>query len=32
MEVDSAWLSPIQEGGKEVAGQKVLRPIRMTVE
>jgi transcription antitermination factor NusG len=32
MEVDSAWLSPVAECAKEVVGQKVLRPIRMTVE
>jgi transcription antitermination factor NusG len=31
MEVDSAWLSPVAECAKEVTGQKVLRPIRMTV-
>lgn len=31
MEVDSAWLSPIAEAAHEVAGQKILRPIRMVV-
>jgi len=31
MEVESAWLSPVVESAKEVKGQQVLRPVRMTV-